>query len=112
MRHKWTEVSGPLPQVNLAETELPPLVAEEEQQEGLSWVGKLRVSLTSWLGFGRTDESAPSAPEERDSRQSLWLLSKPQLKKSKRNSPSRVVARKRRLWKKTLRCKWRKRLRY
>ncbi|CAG0998236.1 hypothetical protein ANAEL_02751 [Anaerolineales bacterium] len=59
---KVEEVSGPLPQVNLAETELPPLVAEE-QQEGLSWVGKLRVSLTSWLGFGRTDESTPSEPE-------------------------------------------------
>ncbi len=67
---KVEEVSGPLPQVNLAETELPPLVAKE-QQEQLSWVGKLRVSLTlrlrsvraSWLGFGRTDESVPSVPE-------------------------------------------------
>lgn len=60
---KVEEVSGPLPQVNLAETELPPLVAEEESEEGLSWVGKFRLSITSWLGFGRTDESAPRAPE-------------------------------------------------
>src|SRR5512139_3125836 len=29
---KAEEVSGPLPQVNLAETELPPLVAEEQQE--------------------------------------------------------------------------------
>jgi cytoskeletal protein RodZ len=50
------EVSGPLPQVNLAETELPPLAAEEEERDGVSWAGKLRVSLTSWLGFGRREE--------------------------------------------------------
>lgn len=56
------EVSGPLPQVNLAETELPPLVAEEQQEE-LSWVGKLRLSLTLWLGFDRAEKSAPSEPE-------------------------------------------------
>jgi cytoskeletal protein RodZ len=58
---KVEEVSGPLPQVNLAETELPPLVAEEGR-EGLSWVGRLRVSLTSWLGFGR--EEAPTLEAE------------------------------------------------
>jgi len=56
------EVSGPLPQVNLAETELPPLVAEEQQEE-LSWVGKLRLSLTSWLGFGRAEDATSSVPE-------------------------------------------------
>jgi cytoskeletal protein RodZ len=64
------EVSGPLLQVNLAETELPPLVAEE-QQERLSWAGKLRVSVTLrlrsvralWLGFGRADESALTVTE-------------------------------------------------
>lgn len=54
------EVSGPLPQVNLAETELPPLVAEEER-EGLSWVGRFRVSLASWLGFGRAGEAEVEA---------------------------------------------------
>ena len=56
---KVEEVSGPLPQVNLAETELPPLVTEEEQ--GLSWVGRLRVSLVSWLGFGRAEEEKTEA---------------------------------------------------
>ncbi|MCA2001244.1 MAG: DUF4115 domain-containing protein, partial [Chloroflexi bacterium] len=51
------EISGPLPQVNLAETELPPLAAaEEEERGGVSWAGKLRVWLTSWLGFGRREE--------------------------------------------------------
>ncbi len=59
---KIEEVSGPLPQVNLAETEIPPLAAAEEER-GLSWVGKLRVSVISWLGFGRADDS--SLPEER-----------------------------------------------
>jgi cytoskeletal protein RodZ len=43
------EVSGPLPQVNLVETEIPPLVVGEgEQVEGLSWVGKFRSSLALW----------------------------------------------------------------
>ena len=64
MRRKVEEVSGPLPQVNLAETEIPPLVAEE-QQESLSWVEKLRVSLTSWLGS--PSESMKSAAAESES---------------------------------------------
>jgi len=46
------EVSGPLPQVNLVETEIPPLVAgEDEQPENLSWVGQIRSALSSWLGI-------------------------------------------------------------
>jgi cytoskeletal protein RodZ len=58
------EVSGPLPQVNLVETEIPPLVAaEDEQSEGLSWVGQIRFALGSWLGRPPTTESAAeSAP--------------------------------------------------
>jgi len=62
------EVSGPLPQVNLAETEIPPLVAgEDEQLESLSWVGQIRFALRSWLGRRPTvlrpaqDESAPES---------------------------------------------------
>jgi cytoskeletal protein RodZ len=44
------EVSGPLPQVNFAETEIPPLVpVDDEQTEGLSWVGQIRSTLASWL---------------------------------------------------------------
>lgn len=54
------EVSGPLPQVNLVETEIPPLVAgEDEQPESLSWVGKIRFALNSWLHRNPTNESAP-----------------------------------------------------
>jgi len=53
------EVSGPLPQVNLVETEIPPLTGgETEQQESLSWVGKFRVALVSWLGLSPKVESA------------------------------------------------------
>jgi cytoskeleton protein RodZ len=62
------EVSGPLPQVNLAETEIPPLVAgEDEQPESLSWVGQIRFALSSWLGRRPTvlrhaqDEAAPES---------------------------------------------------
>ena len=52
------EVSGPLPQVNLVETEIPPLTGvETEQQESLSWAGKFRVALVSWLGLSPKVES-------------------------------------------------------
>jgi len=42
------EVSGPLPQVNLAETELPPLDAEDEPLQRFSWVGRLLAALFFW----------------------------------------------------------------
>jgi cytoskeleton protein RodZ len=45
------EVSGPLPQVNLVETEIPPLVhGVDNQTESLSWVGQIRSALTLWWG--------------------------------------------------------------
>ncbi|MDO9300523.1 MAG: helix-turn-helix transcriptional regulator, partial [Anaerolineales bacterium] len=37
------EVSGPLPQVNLVETEIPPLTTDQDEKPA-------RLSLASWLG--------------------------------------------------------------
>ncbi|MFN8411996.1 MAG: DUF4115 domain-containing protein [Anaerolineales bacterium] len=57
------EVSGPLPQVNLAETEIPPLTESQEEE-------KPRHSWTSWLNRPKQADSAPEpvlpspAPEE------------------------------------------------
>ncbi len=60
-----TEVSGPLPQVNLVETEIPPLAPEEDEPtQNLSWVGKARFALTSWLGL--RSKPAPLAQIDSD----------------------------------------------
>lgn len=53
------EVSGPLPSVNLVETELPPLVAEASEEQTLSWVGRLRHGLAAMVGLKPGREIEP-----------------------------------------------------
>jgi len=48
-----TEVSGPLPQVNLVETEIPPLVTQDEKPAPRFW--------DRWLGHRPKEESAAEA---------------------------------------------------
>ena len=46
-----TEVSGPLPQVNLVETEIPSLTeSQDEKPARLSWILRFRSVQASWLG--------------------------------------------------------------
>ena len=61
------EVSGPLPQVNFAETEIPPLVAVgDERTERLSWIGQLRSGLDAWLSRQPTTAQQPPDQNEND----------------------------------------------
>jgi len=54
------EVSGPLPQVNLAETEIPPLTSEQDEKSaGPLWMLQMRSTLGSWLGRRPKAEATP-----------------------------------------------------
>ncbi len=54
------EVSGPLPQVNLAETEIPSLTSEQDEKSaGPLWMLQMRSTLGSWLGRRPKAESTP-----------------------------------------------------
>jgi len=64
---KPIEVSGPLPQVNLVETEIPPLTdAEDEKPARLSW-------WTSWLGRRPKAESALQQIEDKTPEDALAI---------------------------------------
>jgi cytoskeleton protein RodZ len=51
------EVSGPLPQVNLAETEIPPLTSEQEEKPARSFLG---------LRLGRRPKAEPTLQQTQD----------------------------------------------
>ncbi len=56
------EVSGPLPQVNLVETDIPPLVNEKEEKPAPPfWILRLRSVQARWFGRRPKADSAPEA---------------------------------------------------
>jgi len=61
------EVSGPLPQVNLAETEIPPLTTEQDEKSGRhSWMLRLRSIQIPWLGRSPKEEVATPQVSRQD----------------------------------------------